>query len=94
MLRLLHVGYGLRFDVDRPRDIGRSDEASIQVLDMKVSRVHCRVEPDGESLLVSDLGSTNGTFINGKRVGALGRAIHGDEIVVGKARLLVRGDER
>lgn len=93
MLRLLYLGYGLRFDVDRPRDIGRSNDASIQVLDMKVSRTHCTVEPDGDGLVVKDLESTNGTFVNGHRERVC-RAFPGDEIAVGKARFLVRGDER
>ncbi len=93
MIRLLHVGYGKRYDVDRPRDIGRADESSIQVLDMKVSRTHCRVEPDGDGLLLVDLGSVNGTFVNGHRASTC-RVVPGDEVCVGRSRFLVRGDER
>jgi adenylate cyclase len=51
-----------------------------------VSRVHAIIEVDGVEPVVRDLGSTNGTFVNGERVGA--RALHdGDELVFGNTVL-------
>jgi len=48
--------------------IGRTPPADIVLLDSEVSRSHCFVTLQGDELVVSDLGSTNGTFVNGVRV--------------------------
>ena len=59
-----------------------------------VSRVHVVLERFGATWFVRDLGSRNGTFVNGGRI--IGeRALHsGDEIVLGRARLLFHGPAR
>ena len=48
--------------------IGRTAPADIVLLDSEVSRAHCMVTIDGDELVVADLGSTNGTYVNGVRV--------------------------
>lgn len=48
--------------------IGRVPPADVILSDRQVSRAHCTVELDGAALKVVDLGSTNGTFVDGKRV--------------------------
>lgn len=48
--------------------IGRVAPADIVLDDLAISRSHCRVEPDGDSLFVTDTGSTNGTRIDGRRI--------------------------
>jgi serine phosphatase RsbU (regulator of sigma subunit) len=50
--------------------IGRKEPADLVLADSEVSRAHCRLDLLGEELLVADLGSTNGTFIDGKRITA------------------------
>ena len=59
-----------------------------------VSRVHAVFERFGDTWCVRDLGSRNGTFVNGGRI--IGeRALHsGDEIVLGRLRLIFRGPGR
>ena len=59
-----------------------------------VSRVHAVFERFGEAWLVRDLGSRNGTFVNGGRI--IGeRALHsGDEIILGRLRLLFHAPAR
>jgi hypothetical protein len=59
-----------------------------------VSRVHAVFERFGDAWCVRDLGSRNGTTVNGDRV--IGeRALHaGDEIVLGRLRLVFRGPAR
>jgi DNA-binding CsgD family transcriptional regulator len=59
-----------------------------------VSRVHAAFERFGDTWCVRDLGSRNGTFVNGGRI--IGeRALHsGDEILLGRLRLLFRGPAR
>ncbi|MCC6465486.1 MAG: FHA domain-containing protein [Planctomycetes bacterium] len=50
--------------------VGRSEQhANVVVKDSRLSRAHCRFEPqDDGTWMVSDLGSQNGTFVNGKRI--------------------------
>lgn len=48
--------------------IGRLPDCVIPVHDANVSRRHCEVRPAGQGYLVADLGSTNGTKVNGLRI--------------------------
>jgi CheY-like chemotaxis protein len=48
--------------------IGRADGNAFQVLEQSVSGRHCEVRPLGENLLVRDLLSTNGTFVEGQKI--------------------------
>jgi two-component system cell cycle response regulator len=48
--------------------IGRSAQAGIPLKDSGVSREHLEIEVDGEKATIRDLGSTNGTFVNNKRI--------------------------
>ncbi|HEX4637583.1 MAG TPA: SpoIIE family protein phosphatase [Rhizomicrobium sp.] len=50
--------------------IGRTAPADIVLADSEVSRTHCRLTLENDSLIVTDLGSTNGTFIDGMRIAA------------------------
>ena len=67
---------------DRACVVGRSDQVELPLLDGKVSREHCRFLFDGGFFVVEDMGSRNGTWVNGKRVT---RAIlfHGDRVLIG-----------
>ncbi len=59
--------------------IGRSQECNLQIDESGLSRLHARLIPIGDGVQLEDLGSTNGTYINGKRV-VRGVARAGDEI--------------
>lgn len=59
--------------------IGRSQECDLQIDETGLSRIHARVVPTEDGVQLEDLGSTNGTYINGKRV-VRGMAKAGDEI--------------
>jgi hypothetical protein len=56
-----------------------------------VSRRHCRLRRDNEHLLVTDLGSTNGTYLNNRRIEPYKDTIvlHGDKIVLGTLHLII-----
>ena len=56
------------------------------IKDMSISRIHCRFSRDGEKIVVSDLGSTNGTYKNGLRLGPKVKVPieEGDEIKIGR----------
>jgi adenylate cyclase len=68
--------------------LGRHPNNSIQLLDKIVSKEHCVIEQRGESFVLRDLGSLNGTFINNERIPAGGERLlkHGDEITLGQTR--------
>ena len=65
----LRLPDGSQFRIDRPLQIGQSSSNDVVLRDPKVSRRHCLLEPLGSRVRVCDLGSTNGTFVNGARVG-------------------------
>jgi len=66
--------------------IGRSAECDVTLSDPSVSRAHAIVEIAGDRPMVRDLGSTNGTFVNGKRIEA--KALHdGDELRFGNTQV-------
>ncbi len=70
------------------KTIGRSTGAEFIVDAALVSRLHCQLTATADSLEVKDLDSTNGTFVNGKRVQtALLR--NGDTLSVGRCELNV-----
>ncbi|MBI5394347.1 MAG: FHA domain-containing protein [Verrucomicrobia bacterium] len=65
-----------------PKVIGRDEEADIIVEDRNVSRRHCTVAGLPNGVRVQDLDSTNGIWVNGKRV-ASATLKNGDKLVVG-----------
>ena len=58
--------------------------------DATVSRLHAVLERFPAGWCVTDLGSSNGTYLNGERIWAQQRLRHGDEVRVGSTRLLFR----
>jgi pSer/pThr/pTyr-binding forkhead associated (FHA) protein len=62
--------------------IGRSQNADIKIMDIKVSRSHSRIEKRGGKFYIVDLGSRNGTYVNGERI-TTHELINGDNIKVG-----------
>ena len=50
--------------------MGRSDSAEIRVDDPFASSAHARIFPRGDFMYVEDMGSTNGTYLNGRQVQA------------------------
>jgi len=59
--------------------VGRADDAGLRIPLDSISRLHARLTPAGDGVLVEDLGSANGTWLNGKRV-TRAQAVHGDEL--------------
>jgi serine phosphatase RsbU (regulator of sigma subunit) len=51
-----------------PMTLGRSAPAEVVLEGNTVSRRHCRLEQQGDSIVLSDLGSTNGTYVNSERI--------------------------
>ncbi len=72
-----------------PSEVGRTREADVVLGDPEVSRRHARIESHNGVVYVEDLGSSNGTFLNGRRVTEAIEVREGDEIDVGTTRLVV-----
>ncbi|MDP9240316.1 MAG: DUF3662 domain-containing protein [Actinomycetota bacterium] len=71
--------------------LGRGDEADIRLPDTGISRRHAQVYFDGDRAVVSDLGSTNGTLVNGQHISEHDLR-SGDHIQMGSVVLLFRAD--
>jgi FhaA, N-terminal domain/FHA domain len=67
--------------------IGRLPECALSVNDPNVSRRHAEVRPSGTEVVVVDLGSTNGTKVNGRRITGEQSLVDGDIISVGATHL-------
>jgi hypothetical protein len=63
--------------------IGRQHDCTIVLADPNVSRHHAEVRPAGDGFAVADLGSTNGTRINGERIPGPHQLVDGDEVRCG-----------
>src|SRR5580704_17522539 len=66
--------------------LGRHPNNSIQLLDKIVSKEHCILEQRDGAFVLRDLGSLNGTYVNGERVRGEMMLRHGDEIALGSTR--------
>lgn len=83
------AGAGTEFRLhDGINMLGRDVTNRIRVLDPRVSRKHCKIKKIGRSLFLSDLGTKNGTTVNGDTVSEIELVI-GDEIRIGSTVLRV-----
>ncbi|HEY2271677.1 MAG TPA: DUF3662 and FHA domain-containing protein [Jatrophihabitantaceae bacterium] len=73
--------------------IGRGSESDLQLLDQGVSRRHVDVQYDGRRATVYDLGSTNGSTVNGHEIGSH-VLNHGDVLRVGHTRMVFQQEHQ
>jgi pSer/pThr/pTyr-binding forkhead associated (FHA) protein len=69
--------------------IGRGSDCNLRLRAEEVSRHHCMIRLAGEGAVLVDLGSSNGTFLNGERVRSQTPVRTGDRIQVGPASFLI-----
>jgi len=83
-----------KFAVDRPvTTIGRSSANDLPVADKMLSRQHARIVRDGDGgMTIEDLGSRNGTFVNGERLVSVQPLRSGDRITIGSVTLKVESE--
>lgn len=84
VLLLTGPSAGRRFEVVSEVTIGRSPSCEIEIDDDKVSRRHARIFLREGQVWLSDLGSINGTLVNGRRVKGEARLLPGDRFQVGE----------
>ncbi|MEW5719905.1 MAG: FHA domain-containing protein [Chloroflexota bacterium] len=70
---------------DQPITLGRSEKCAVYIADARASRRHAQIAWDGETSTLTDLGSANGTFLNGRRIATPETLRDGDEIIVASA---------
>ncbi|MBW1887193.1 MAG: FHA domain-containing protein, partial [Deltaproteobacteria bacterium] len=73
--------------------IGRDEDNTITIDNLAVSGYHARIDIAGPDFIVTDLQSTNGTFVNDKKV-VSHKLSHGDNVMVGKHVILFVGIEK
>jgi hypothetical protein len=72
-----------RIQVHPPLTIGRTAPSDLVLNGADISRIHCRIVTDGSGVAVSDLKSTNGTFVNDRRIAATAPLKPGDRLQIG-----------
>ena len=75
---------GLEYLLEAGMTLGRSRSSGIPVSDQFASHMHARVFPRGHFYFIEDLGSTNGTFVNGRRIEEQTQIKVHDEIRLGE----------
>jgi len=93
LLALFGPKQGLRIPLQNRLIIGRGATADVQLVDGKVSREHCRIDATEPRACIEDLGSQNGTFVNGAVISGPTLLAEGDEIAIGDTLLLLAGDD-
>jgi adenylate cyclase len=89
--QLVATGGGQCFDLraERPLVLGRALSSDLPVVDPTISRRHAELVSEAGGITVRDLGSSNGTFLNGRRVSEA-MAAPGDTITFGKVSFELR----
>lgn len=80
------MGYepGTVFEIEESATLGRSDHSDVPIDDPFASSAHARIFPRGEFMYIEDMGSTNGTFLNGRQLRRPERLKVADVIRIGE----------
>jgi len=90
-LTVAHAGKIKTYRFGRRILVGRAPSADLRLDDSRVSRLHARIEMRDDGVYVEDLGSRNGTSVDGVPVTTPRRLEVDDEVTVGTAALVFRG---
>lgn len=83
---------GKRFELGQEITMGRDTANHVPLDDTQASRRHAKLSRASGALVLEDLGSTNGTFVNGERVSGSRALAAGDEIRIGRTLMSIRAD--
>ncbi len=81
---------GKSFDLGEELVIGRAEKCHIVLDDTYVSQMHARFFARDDSYMVEDLGSTNGTYLNRRRITSPVEVSRGDQVKIGKTVMELR----
>ncbi|HYV46438.1 MAG TPA: FHA domain-containing protein, partial [Myxococcaceae bacterium] len=88
LLLLTGPSAGRRYELGAEAVLGRSPSCEIPLDDVKVSRRHARIALADGKAVISDLGSRNGTTVNGEKISAEITLAPGDQVQVGDTNAL------
>ncbi|HEY4633597.1 MAG TPA: FHA domain-containing protein [Candidatus Limnocylindrales bacterium] len=80
---------GRSFDLDAITSLGRDVNNTIVIDDPFASAEHAVLTYRGRGWFVEDLGSTNGTYLNGRAIAGVAALGYGDELAIGQVRLRI-----
>ncbi|MHC4660302.1 MAG: protein kinase domain-containing protein [Planctomycetota bacterium] len=86
-------GQTVRLEKGKAMEAGRGQLADMRLRDSMTSRKHFRIEPFKADWYITDLGSSNGTLVNGKRIDTRTRLEYGDTILAGDILMTYAADE-
>lgn len=75
---------GTTFDLSEGATMGRADGSDVEIDDPFASSVHARIFPRSHFMYIEDMGSTNGTYLNGRRLRSAERLKVGDTVRIGE----------
>jgi len=87
-------GVGRRLRIVKPLILGRAQDCDLVINDRKVSRQHIEVKPVGKNVIIRDMGSKNGVFLNGRQTTGEEILKHGDVLLLGETFLTVQFPNR
>jgi pSer/pThr/pTyr-binding forkhead associated (FHA) protein len=85
---------GRQLTLSDPLEIGRQEDLGLPLDDSQVSRRHARISPSGDGAVVEDLGSTNGTYVNGQPIHGQHELGPGDRVRMGLTVLELRSSQQ
>jgi FHA domain len=83
---------GLVYDLEEGATLGRGDSAEIRLEDPFASSAHARVTRQGTAMVLEDLGSTNGTYLNEELLTGPAPLHPGDRIRIGESEFTYEAD--
>lgn len=93
--RLKNLGSNQIYSLKQPVAVmGRNAFSDIHIDSGLLSRQHAEVRVAGEKVIIEDLNSTNGTYVNNMRIQAATELMHGDVVTVGHEKLMLIAPEK
>lgn len=78
---------GTEIDLGETSTLGRAPGAEVRIQDNFASAAHARIYQQGEGMVIEDLGSTNGTYLNGRQLRKIVALKPGDTVRIGDTEL-------
>ena len=83
----------LRIEPGKSYALGRSEDSALVLEDNKVSRRHAEIRCENGACVITDMGSSFGTFVNGRKISTSATLKAGDELMLGNMQLTVAAED-
>ena len=94
LVRGARAGEIITLAVNQSVIMGRGSETNFRIPDPSISRKHCQIANTQQGLLIADLGSSNGTYVNGQRLATGWAPLRpNDQVILGQNEVRVIGYE-